>query len=118
MTQPDGGQPNMNDILAQAQAMQQQLEQAQEKIMQSFVVGEAGGGLVKVTMYGTGKVSEVHLDPKVVDPEDIDTLQDLLVGAYDDAHRKIAAVAEQYMKPVTPDFGGADLSDILQGFNG
>ena len=62
-------QPDMNAILQQAQQMQAQLQAAQQEIVASTIVGEAGGGLVKVTMQGSGEVTDIAIDPKVVDPE-------------------------------------------------
>ena len=69
-------QPDMNQLIQQAQQMQAQLQAAQQEILNSSVEGEAGNGLVKVTMHGNGTISDVRIDPQVVDPEDIDTLQD------------------------------------------
>ena len=72
----------MSALLAQAQQMQQQLMEAQEKLANAEVHGQAGGGLVQVTMKGSGEVVAVPIDPKVVDPDDVETLQDLIVGAH------------------------------------
>ena len=66
-----GGQPDMSALLAQAQQMQQQLMEAQESLAASEVHGQAGGGLVQVTMRGSGEVVGVAIDPKVVDPSDV-----------------------------------------------
>src|SRR5271154_3157751 len=73
-----GGQPDMSALLAQAQQMQQQLMAAQQRLIDSEVHGEAGGGLVKVTVKGSGELVAINIDPKVVDPEDVETLQDLI----------------------------------------
>lgn len=104
---------DMNQLLAQAQQMQQQLAEAQQEIAAAEVTGEAGGGLVSVTMSGTGTVSAVTVDPKVVDPEDVETLQDLLVGAFGDAHSKVAALAEERLGPLAGGMGG--LGDMMGG---
>lgn len=96
----------MSQILAQAQQMQAQLQAAQQEILATTVVGNAGNGLVTVTMAGNGEVSAVTVDPKVVDPEDVETLQDLLLGAFKDAHNKVANVAEEKMGPLSQDMGG------------
>ncbi|WP_084210150.1 YbaB/EbfC family nucleoid-associated protein [Corynebacterium sphenisci] len=106
-------QPDMNAILAQAQQMQSQLEAAQQEIIASTVEGVAGGGLVKLTMTGAGEVTDIAIDPKVVDPEDVETLQDLVVGAFGDATGKVAELAEQKMGPLSQGFGG--LGDALPG---
>ena len=99
-------QPDMSQILAQAQEMQAQLQAAQQEILATTVVGNAGNGLVTVTMAGNGEVSAVTVDPKVVDPEDVETLQDLLLGAFKDAHNKVANVAEEKMGPLSQGMGG------------
>lgn len=99
-------QPDMSQILAQAQQMQAQLQAAQQEILATTVVGNAGNGLVTVTMAGNGEVSAVTVDPKVVDPEDVETLQDLLLGAFKDAHTKVANVAEEKMGPLSQGMGG------------
>ena len=71
----------MSALLAQAQQMQQKLLEAQQQLANAEVHGKAGGGLVEVVVKGSGEVVAVTIDPKVVDPEDIETLQDLIVGA-------------------------------------
>lgn len=98
-------QPDMNAILAQAQQMQAHLEAAQAEIVAASVVGEAGNGLAKVTMRGSGEVTDIKLDPKVVDPEDVDGLQDLILGAFGDATHKVQQLAEEKMGPLSQGFG-------------
>ncbi len=71
----------MSALLAQAQQMQQKLMEAQQQLANAEVHGQAGGGLVEVVVKGSGEVVAVKIDPKVVDPDDIETLQDLIVGA-------------------------------------
>ncbi|WP_081282648.1 YbaB/EbfC family nucleoid-associated protein [Mycobacterium asiaticum] len=90
--QPGG---DMSQLLAQAQQMQQKLLEAQQQLANSEVHGEAGGGLVKVTVKGSGEVVGVTIDPKVVDPSDIDTLQDLIVGAMRDASQQVTKMAQE-----------------------
>lgn len=97
----------MSALLAQAQQMQQRLLQAQQELAVTEVRGEAGGGLVKVTSNGSGEVLAVHIDPKVVDPQDIETLQDLLVGALADASKKAHTLAQQRLSPLAGGMGGA-----------
>lgn len=99
-------QPDMNAILAQAQQMQAQLAAAQDEIVASSVVGDAANGLVKVTMMGSGEVTDVAIDPRVVDPEDVDGLQDLILGAIQDATRRVQELAEEKMGPLQQAFGG------------
>ena len=104
--------PDMNALLQQAQQMQTQLAEAQQEIAASTVDGQAGGGLVTVSMRGTGEVTGVTVDPKVVDPEDVETLQDLLVGAFGDAHTKVQELAETRLGPLA---SGGGLGDMMGG---
>ena len=106
-------QPDMNAILAQAQQMQAQLAAAQQEIVAASVVGEAGNGLVKVTMMGSGEVTDIALDPQVVDPEDVDGLQDLILGAIQNATTKVQELADEKMGPLQQAFGG--LGDGMPG---
>ena len=106
-------QPDMNQIIQQAQQMQAKRQQAQEEIVKSSVVGEAGGGLVTVTMRGSGQISDLTMDERVVDPEDIDGLKDLIIGAFADAHRKVQAMAQEKMGPLTQGLNGGDLGGML-----
>jgi nucleoid-associated protein EbfC len=104
-----GGQPDMSALLAQAQQMQQQLMQAQAALAAAEVVGQGGGGLVKVTMVGSGEVKSVEIDPKVVDPSDVETLQDLILGAIADATEQVALLAQQRLGPLAGGLGGVGL---------
>ena len=101
------GVPDMGQILAQAQQMQQQLMAAQAEIAAAEVVGESGGGLVRVTAKGSGEVVALAIDPKVVDPEDVETLQDLVIGALNDAAAKAQQLASARLGPFAGGLGGA-----------
>lgn len=92
--------PGLQAALAQAQQVQQQLLEAQKKIADSQVQGQAGGGLVTVTLSGGGKVTAVSIDPSVVDPQDVETLQDLIVGAFEDATREMAEMVKGHLGPL------------------
>jgi DNA-binding YbaB/EbfC family protein len=85
----------MSALLAQAQQMQQKLLEAQHLLANSEVHGQAGGGLVKVVVKGSGEVIGVTISPQVVDPNDIETLQDLIVGAMGDASRQVTRMAQE-----------------------
>lgn len=85
----------MSQLLAQAQQMQQKLLEAQQQLANSEVHGQAGGGLVEVVVKGSGEVVGVKIDPKVVDPNDIETLQDLIVGAMGDASKQVTRMAQE-----------------------
>ena len=92
--------------MQQAQAMQQQLLAAQAELAVAEVTGQAGNGLVQVTMTAAQEIRSVTIDPKVVDPEDVETLQDLIVAAVRDAARAAGAAAEERMGPLTGGLGG------------
>src|SRR5215218_6693041 len=100
-----GQPPDMSALLAQAQQVQQQLMEAQEALAIAEVHGQAGGGLVHVTMKGSGEVVAVSIDPKVVDPNDIETLQDLIVGALTDAAKQVTILAHSRLGPLAGGMG-------------
>ncbi|PRY46125.1 hypothetical protein CLV43_101395 [Umezawaea tangerina] len=100
------GQPNMQQILQQAQKMQQQLVTAQEELADAEVTGTAGGGLVTAVVSGAGELKSLEIDPKVVDPDDTETLADLVVAAVRDANRAAQELAAQKMGPLAGGMGG------------
>jgi hypothetical protein len=99
----------MQQLMKQAQKMQQQLEAAQEELARTEVTGTAGGGLVHATLLGSGELTALTIDPQAVDPEDVETLQDLIVAAVRDANRAVAALAAEKMGPVSGGLGGLGL---------
>jgi DNA-binding YbaB/EbfC family protein len=107
-----GQQPDMSALLAQAQQMQQQLMEAQESLAVAEVQGQAGGGLVQVTMRGSGELTAVTIDPKVVDPDDVETLQDLVVGAVKDAAQQVNLLAQSRLGPLAGGLGGLDIPGL------
>ena len=110
------GQPDMAMIMQQAQRMQEQLIAAQAELASAEVTGQAGNGLVQVTMTAAGDVRAVRIDPQVVDPEDVDTLQDLVVGAMHDAARAAQQLQAEKMGPLAGGLGG-DMGGLgLPGF--
>jgi nucleoid-associated protein EbfC len=96
----------MSQLLAQAQQMQQKLLEAQHQLANTEVHGQAGGGLVEVTVKGSGEVVAVKIDPKVVDPNDIETLQDLIVGAMGDASSQVTQMAQERLGALAGGMGG------------
>jgi nucleoid-associated protein EbfC len=111
-----GGQPNMQQLLKRAQKMQQQLAEAQAELAEAEVTGSAGGGLVTATMNGTGELRSLTIDPTVVDPDDVETLQDLVVAAVRDARRAVDELSERTMGPLN-DLAGGGLGGLgLPGF--
>jgi hypothetical protein len=100
-----GQQPNMQQLMKQAQKMQQQMEAAQAELATTEVTGTAGGGLVSATLTGGGELVSLAIAPAVVDPEDVETLQDLVVAAVRDAHRAVEELTQQKMGPLTGGLG-------------
>lgn len=99
-------QPNMQQLMKQAQQMQQQLMAAQAELADVEVEGSAGGGLVRATMSGSGELRSLTIDPSAVDPADVETLQDLVVAAVRDAARAAGELTQEKMGPLT---GGMSL---------
>ncbi len=95
---------NLNDLMAQAAAMQSQLQGAQEKLATTELTGTAGGGLVTATIKGTGELVGLVIKPEACDPEDTETLADLIIAAMRDANTKAADVQQAFM-PQMPDLG-------------
>jgi nucleoid-associated protein EbfC len=91
----------MSQLLAQAQQMQQKLLATQQQLANAEVHGQAGGGLVKVLVKGSGEVVGVTIDPKVANPDDVETLQDLIVGAMADASRQVTKMAQEQLGALT-----------------
>jgi nucleoid-associated protein EbfC len=100
-----GGQPNMQQLMKQAQKMQQQLAAAQAELAETELTGTAGGGLVTVTISGGGEVRSVKIDPKVVDPDDVETLEDLVLAAVTNASEQVRKLTDQKMGPLTGGMG-------------
>jgi DNA-binding YbaB/EbfC family protein len=101
-----GGQPDMAQLLKQAQQMQQQLVAAQEELANTEVTGSAGGGLVTATMTGSFELTAITISPDAVDPSDVETLQDLVVAAVRDAKRAADELASSTMGPLAGGLGG------------
>ncbi len=104
-----GGQPNLQQLMKQAQKMQQQMATAQAELAEAELTGTAGGGLVSVTMTGTGEVTGVSIDPKAVDPDDVETLEDLVLAAIHNATEAVRELATEKMGPLNSGLGGMGL---------
>ena len=107
-----GGQPNMQQLMKQAQKMQQQVADAQAELADAEVSGTAGGGLVTVTLSGLGEVKSVKIDPKAVDADDVETLEDLVLAALHNGTEAVRVLTEQKMGPVTGGMGGLGLPGL------
>jgi len=97
-----GGMPGgMGNLMAQAQKMQRQLEEAQNEIKLMRITGTAGGEQVKLTLGGDHKIYGLEISPEVIDPEDPELLADLVMAAYNQANEQLEAVTEEKMGKVT-----------------
>ena len=91
------GGGNMQALMKQAQQLQREAVKAQEELEQTEVEGLASNGLVKVTMNGKFEVTEVKIDPTIVDPDDVEIIEDMILVALNDANEKISKVKAQKM---------------------
>ncbi len=94
------GEQDMQQLLAQAQQMQEQLMRAQEELADSLVEGSASGGLVTATVTGTGDLVGLSIEPEVCDPDDTETLADLVLAAVRDAAGNASEMAAQRLGPL------------------
>ncbi|RZT02956.1 YbaB/EbfC family nucleoid-associated protein [Cuneatibacter caecimuris] len=102
-----GGMPgNMSNLMKQAQRMQKQMEEQQKEMEEKEFTASAGGGAVEVTVTGKREVTAVKLQEEVVDPEDIEMLQDLIVAAVNEALRKVEEETTANMSKLTGGMGG------------
>ena len=102
-----GGMPgNMNNLMKQAQKMQRQMEETTKELEEKEVTATAGGGAVEVTVSGKKEVVKVKLAEEVVDPDDIEMLEDLIVAATNEALRKMEELSQQSMARITGGLGG------------
>lgn len=92
---------NIQKLMKQAQDMQKQMEGVQQKLAEMEVEGKAGGGMVTVTLTGKGDARKVKIDPKLVDPNDVEMLEDLLVAAINDAKSQSERMASEAMSKLT-----------------
>lgn len=104
----------LGQLMQQAQAMQKKMQDAQDEIAQLEVTGEAGGGMVKVTLNGKHEGRRVEIDPELLG-EDRDMLEDLIAAAITDAARKVQSVSSEKMQSVT---GGLNLPPGMNPFGG
>ena len=89
------------DLAARVRKMQGDMEQAQEELAEEIVTGSAGGGMVEVDMDGQQTVQAMRIKPEVVDPDDVEMLEDLLMAAINDAAEKIKSLTEERMGGLT-----------------
>ncbi|MFB5663559.1 YbaB/EbfC family nucleoid-associated protein [Alteribacillus sp. HJP-4] len=92
---------NMGGMMKQMQKMQKQMQKAQEELKEKTVEATAGGGAVKITATGDKRITDIEIDEDVVDPEDIEMLQDLILAAMNEALSKVDDLVEQDMGKFT-----------------
>jgi DNA-binding YbaB/EbfC family protein len=102
---------NLGQLMKQAQAMQEKMAEMQAQLEAVEMTGVAGGGTVQLTLNGKGDLKKVMIDKTLVDPEEVEVLEDLIVAAFNDARRKVSTYAEQEMQKLT---GGLQLPGGLK----
>ncbi|MBF0161798.1 MAG: YbaB/EbfC family nucleoid-associated protein [Magnetococcales bacterium] len=100
---------NLGNIMKQAQEMQSRMAKMQEDLAVTQVVGQSGGGMVEVTLSGKQVVQRIKLDPSIIDPADVELLEDLIAAAFNDAQKKLADLTQQTLSKVT---GGLNIPGL------
>lgn len=117
-----GGQMNMQELLQQAQKVQEQLMSAQQELADTEIEGTAGGGLVTATLNGQGELVGLKIDPKTFDGEDpsetAETVSDLVLAAVRDASRAAAEMQQEKMGPLADGLGGGGTGGLGLGGGG
>ena len=108
-------QKKLNQMMREMQKMQENMAAAQEALAEETVEGSAGGGVVKAEVTGTGDLRAVHISSDVVDPDDVEMLEDLVVAAVGEAMRRAQELQAERMGAVT---GGVDLGGLGPGLGG
>lgn len=104
---------NIQQMMKQAQNMQRKMQENQEKLSKMEFEGKAGNGIVSITLMGTGSVKSVKLNKSIVDPDDIEMLEDLIVVAFNDAKSQLDSASEESMNDAT---GGINLKNFKLPF--
>ena len=105
-------QPNMQQLLKQAQKMQQDMMAAQETLKHEVVDASAGGGMVTVEVTGDLVVKSIKIDPQAVDPDDVELLQDMVLAAVNEAIRSTQELANDKLGGIAGGMGGLNLPGI------
>ena len=102
-----GGMPGgMNNLMKQAQRMQRQMEEQQKEMEEAIFTATSGGGVVEISVSGKKEVKSLKIDPEAVDPEDVETLEDPIVAAINEAFAKVDAAQSEMMGKMTGGLGG------------
>ncbi len=99
------GNIDINKLMQQAQQMQQEMAKAQEQLASETVEASAGGGLVTVKATGNGEITEIKVDPKAIDPDDAELLEDLVLAAVNEALRSAQSLAQSKLGAMTGGLG-------------
>ena len=102
---PGMGVPNMGNIMKQAQKMQEQIAKLQEELDNRTVEASAGGGAVTAVASGKKQITEIRIKPEIVDPDDVEMLQDLILAAVNEALRKAEEMVSYEMSKITGGLG-------------
>ena len=100
---------NLGNILKQAQEMQGKVAKMQEELAELTVSGQSGGGMVDVTLNGKHTVQKIKIDPSIIDPNDVELLEDLIVAAFNDAQAKLADLTQKNLSKLT---GGLNIPGL------
>ncbi len=104
--------PGLNELLKQAQKMQEKIQQVQDELSNLKVEGTAGGGMITAVANGKQEILEIHIDKQVVDPDDVEMIEDLIVAAVNQALTKAQELANEEMSKAA----GGMLGNIPGGF--
>lgn len=104
---------NLGQLMKQAQAMQEKMAEMQAQLETVEMTGVAGGGLVALTLNGKSDIKKLKIDKSLLDPKEVEVLEDLIVAAFGDARRKVALYAEGEMQKLT---GGLNLPGLKLPF--
>lgn len=96
-----GGAPNMNSMIKQAQKMQEDMSRVQAELEEREYTATAGGGMVEVTVTGKHEIKGIKMNPEVVDPEEVEMLEDMIIAALNEAMRIVDETSEEEMSKVT-----------------
>tara|TARA_R110002072_G_scaffold45001_5_gene125395 strand:- start:6039 stop:6362 length:324 start_codon:yes stop_codon:yes gene_type:complete len=99
---------NLGQMMKQAQQMQSKMAEMQQQLSELEVTGQSGAGMVQVTMTGKSEIKSLKIDPSLVDPADVEVLEDLIVAACNDARIKSEEASQQAMQDIT---GGLNLPE-------
>ena len=104
-----GGPQNMQSMLRQAQKMQEYIEAKKAELEEKEYIVTSGGGMVEITVKGNHEIKAIGLNPEVVDPDDVEMLEDMLVAAFNEAMRQIDEESERELEKVT---GGLNIPGL------